>query len=105
MAPPHLFEDGHGAQVWRRDEHRRDLGIPDVGQWIGAAAFARRLLLRRQSRIGLDPIAACRAEPGFGGSCGRGSGGRKTHEKPHLVVVDVEAGQASIPHLCEEPDT
>ena len=43
-------------------------------------------------------------EPGFGGSRGRGAGGHKTHEKPHLVVVDMEAGQASIPHLREEPD-
>jgi hypothetical protein len=104
MAAPHLLEDRDGAQGRSGGKHRHDLGIPDVGQWIGAAALARRLLLRRQPRIGLDPITGRGREPGLGGCRGRGAGGHRTHEKPHLVVVDVEAGQAWIPRLREEPN-
>jgi hypothetical protein len=104
VATPHLLEDGDGAQIRRGGKHRHDLGIPNVGRWIGTATFARRLILRRQPRIGLDPIAGRGREPGLGGCRGRGAGGHRTHEKPHLVVVDVEAGQAWIPRLREEPN-
>ena len=45
MAPPDLGQDGDGAQTRRRLQDRHDLGVPDVGQRIGPAPAARRLLL------------------------------------------------------------
>ena len=61
MAPPDLFEHGNGADAGRRLQDRHDLGVPNVGQRIGPPPATRRLLLRGQPRIILDPVAGRRA--------------------------------------------
>jgi hypothetical protein len=54
MTPQHLLEDGAGPNAGRRLQERHHFTVEDFGQ--PAAAPARRLLLRRQPRIVLDPI-------------------------------------------------
>ena len=44
--------------------------VPYVGQRIGPPSSARGLLLRRQARIGLDPVAGGGREPGLRGGDG-----------------------------------
>ena len=88
-----------GADAGRRLQDRHDLGVPNVGQRIGPPPAARRLLLRRQARIILDPVAGRRAEAGLGGGNGGVVGLSVTHVQPHLVVGDVEAGQVLIPQF------
>ena len=82
-------------------QDRDDLGVPVGLQRIGSAPLAWRLPLRRQSRIVLDPISGRGGEPrlgrsGLGRECLSG-----THVQPHLVVVDVEAGQVVILLVAE----
>ena len=101
VTPSDLFVDGNRAQIRRGLNHRHDLLLPNALERIGPPPPSRRLLLRRQPRIALDPIAGRGAETGLGGGHSRGVCQANTHEQPHLVVVDVEAGQASIP-LCSE---
>ena len=98
MTPPHLLEDCDSPDARRSFQHRHDLGIPNLSQRIGAPPSARRFLLRRQTRIALNPVACRGAETGFGGGDGRAMVLSITHIQPHLVVGDVEAGQALIPH-------
>jgi hypothetical protein len=45
MAPLHLVENGDRAQVRCGLQHRHDLGVEEIGEWIGASA-ASDLLLR-----------------------------------------------------------
>ncbi len=96
MATTHLLEDGDGPDTRRRHQHRHDLAVPYASQWIGAAAVAWRFLLRREPRIGVNPIGGRSAEPGLRRSDGRGVGVARTHIQPHLTIVDMEAGQALI---------
>jgi hypothetical protein len=101
VATPDLFIDGDRAQIGRGLDHRHDLFLPNALKRIGTPASSGRLLLRWRAWIIRDPVAGCGAETGLGGGHSRGVCLAKTHEQPHLVVVDVEAGQASIP-LCSE---
>jgi len=102
MTAQEFFKNGDRPQVRNRLKHGDNLCLPYAVQRIGTAAAARRLLLRRQPRIVPDAVAARGTEPGLGSSGSRGVCLAKTHEQPHLVVVDVEAGQASIPLCLEE---
>src|SRR3990172_1652076 len=97
MAPPDLFEHGDRADAGRRLQDRHDRAIPDGDERVRAPPAPWRLLLGGQARLILDPIPSRGAEAGFGGSDGRGVCLSETHVQPHLVVVDVEAGQALIP--------
>ena len=73
-----------------------------VAERIGPSPAARRLLLRGQARIGLDPVAGRGREAGLGGGRRRRVVGlSETHVQPHLVVGDVEAGQTSDPSIVE----
>jgi len=80
------------------------LGVPNAGQRIGPPPPTRHLLLRRQPRIVLDPIARRRRDTRFGGGDGGLVALSETHVQPHLVVGDVTAGQVLILLSCEEPD-
>src|SRR5258705_13027273 len=76
--------------------------MPIRRQRIGPAPPPRLLLLRRQPRIVLDPVGGRSREPRLG----RGGLGAQclsvTHVQPHLVIGDVEAGQALIPRCRDE---
>ena len=98
MAPAHFLEDRDRPDARRSFQDRHDLGTPNLSQRIGAPASARRSSLRRQARIALDPVACRGAETGFGGGSRRPVVLSITHIQPHLMVGDVEAGQALIPH-------
>jgi hypothetical protein len=43
MAAQHLLEDGDWANARCRLQKRNDLGLEDVGEWIGTPAAARLL--------------------------------------------------------------
>ena len=75
------------------------LGLTDRATTIALPPPATwRLLLGGQARIGLDPVAGCPRDAGFGGrNVDSVSGWSETHVQPHLVVGDVEAGQSLIP--------
>jgi hypothetical protein len=62
-----------------------------------AQARAGFCLLGWQPRVDFDPIGGGGAETGLRTSGGRSIDVAKTHVQPHLVVGDVEAGQALIP--------
>ena len=62
MAPLHLFEDRHRAQLRRRRQHRHDLGIEEVGEGIGAAASRTLLLGGWQPVVLLEAIGGGRAD-------------------------------------------
>ena len=64
MSTKDLFENGDRPQSRREQQHRNDLAIPDCGQWIRAAPLAA-FAAARKAGIVLEPVAACRAEPGF----------------------------------------
>src|SRR5258706_15210411 len=76
--------------------------MPIRRQRIGPAPPPRLILLRRQPRIVLDPVGGRSREPRLG----RGGLGAQclsvTHVQPHLVIGDVEAGQALIPRCRDE---
>src|SRR2546429_503435 len=67
MAAANLLEDRHRAQLGCRLQHRHDLAVPYERQRVGTAASAPRLLLRRQPRIGFDPIGTGGGKPGLRG--------------------------------------
>src|SRR5262249_40402702 len=97
VTPPYLFENRNGADAGGRLQERDDLAIPNIGKRVGASPATRRLPLRWQARIILDPVASRGAEASFGGSNGSIVDLSVTHVQPHLVVRDVEAGQGLIP--------
>jgi hypothetical protein len=102
MTPAQLIQNADHADPGRRLQDRHDVDVPIGRQWIGSTPSSWRLLLRRQPWIDLDPIPSRRREPhlgrcGYGGECLS-----VTHVQPHLVVVDVEAGQALIPRCRDE---
>src|SRR3954454_17430669 len=64
--------------------------------------MARRLLLRREPRVLFNAIGGGSAEPGLGRGNPRRLSLTQTHEKPHLAIGDVAAGQGAVPHRHEE---
>jgi hypothetical protein len=97
MPPPDLVKDGDRPDARRRFQDRHDFGVPNLSERIGPPASARRLFLGGQTRIVLDPVAGRGAEAGLGGGNSGVVGLSETHIQPHLMVGDVEAGQALIP--------
>src|SRR5215831_7395603 len=80
----------------------RDLGVPHAGEWIRAPAPAGLLLLRWQSRIGLDPVTGRAGESGHRGGDGWAIGLTGLHEQPRLAVGEMLARQAAILLVSEE---
>jgi len=74
-AAAQLVEHGDRPQPGGALLQRHNLAVPHPGQRIAPAAFARRLLLRRQPRVLLDAVGGRGAEPGLG----RGDHRRSSH--------------------------
>ena len=102
MAPKHLVQYGHRPDAGSGLEQRDDLGFEDRGQGIGPAAPAGRLLLRWQSPVLFDAIARGGAEPGARSRLSWPFLESVLHVEPHLMVVDVSAGQLQPPLYMEE---
>ena len=96
MSTANLLEDGHRADAGCGLQHRHDLAVPYPGERVGTTASARPLLLRRQPRIGFDPIGGGGAEPGLRSGDGRDVGLTGLHVQPRLAVGDVSARQVLI---------
>jgi len=102
MAAAKLLQHRDRANARRRFEDRHDLALPNINERIRSAAAARHIFLRRQARIGLDPVTARGRDTGFGGGDGDVVGVSEIHEEPHLVIVDALAGQTLIPRYRDE---
>src|SRR5436305_467125 len=96
IATANLLEDGHRADARCGLQHRRDFAVPHPGKRVRTTAPTRALLLRRQPRIGFDPIGGGGAEPGLRGGDGRDGALTGLHVQPRLAVGDVSARQALI---------
>jgi hypothetical protein len=96
ISTANLLEDGHRADAGCGLQHRHDIAVPHPGKRVGTAASTRLLLLRRQPRIGFDPIGGGGAEPGLRGGDGRDIALTGLHVQPRLAVGDVSARQALI---------
>ena len=103
MAPEHLLEDGDRPKAGGGLQHRHDLGVEDIGQRIGPAPSARRLLLRGQPRILLDAIGRGGADRRLRRRDGRRIGLTELHVEPHLVIGYMAAGHKVIPPRSEKP--
>jgi hypothetical protein len=71
MTANHLLADRDGTQIGRDLQHRHDLALPYAGERVGTAAAARLLFLRRQPRIGFDPIRGGGGKPRLRSGDGR----------------------------------
>jgi hypothetical protein len=60
---------------------------------IGSPAFAGRPLLRRKSGILFEPVGGGSAETGLCTGDGWRMVATQAHEKPHLLIGDMPAGQ------------
>ena len=96
MATADLLEDRHRADAGCGLQHRHDLAVPHPGERVGTAAPTRLLLLRRQPRIGFNPIGGGGGKPGLRGGDGRDVGLTGLHVQPRLAVGDMSARQALI---------
>ena len=56
MATAQFFENGHRADAGCGLKHRHDLALPYADERVGTPAGARFCFLRRQPRIGFDPV-------------------------------------------------
>jgi hypothetical protein len=70
MSWAQLREDRHRADAGCGVQHRHDLALPQGSERVGTSAPAVLSPLRRQPRIGLDPVGGGSAEPGLGGGDG-----------------------------------
>jgi len=89
VTPPQLVEYRHRPDARRRLEQRDDLGLEDIGQWVGPAAGARRLLVRRQPRVMPEAVGAGNADSSLRRRHRQRLGESELHEQPHLMIVDV----------------
>src|ERR1700733_8651349 len=104
MAPAHFFKHRNRPDTRCRLQDRHDLVVPKGGQWVRPPPATWRFLLRGQSGIILDPVAAGPAEAGLPGRYRRVVDWSKSHVKPHLVCVVVTAGRWLVPHYWLDPD-
>src|ERR1700719_5230017 len=96
MATADLFEDRHHPDAGCGLKHRHNLALPHGCERIGAATPTQLVLLRRQPRIGFDPIRGGGGKPRLRGRDGRDVGVTGLHVQPRLAVGDVLARQALI---------
>jgi hypothetical protein len=99
MAPKHLVQYGYRPDAGSGLEQRHDLGVKDCRQGIGTATRTWCLLLRWQSPVLIDAITRGGAEPGARSRLSWSFLESVLHVEPHLMVVDVSAGQLSLPSL------
>ena len=97
MPAHHLLEDGHRPNAGGRLQQGYDLRVENGGKRIGTPAAPHSLLLRRQSRIGLDAIGRGDAERCLCRRSGCRMDLTELHEEPHLVIGYVAAGHKAIP--------
>src|SRR5260370_25889518 len=93
MPATQFHEDSVRSQPGSGLEHRDDFIDPDVSEWIGTAPLPGRLLLGWKPGVLFKPVSGGRAESSFGGGNGRRISATQVHEKPHLTIGDVSAGQ------------
>src|SRR5215471_19674326 len=92
VAALHLAQHGDRPQSWAGLEHRYDLAVPVLCQWIGTPTPTRCSLLRGHSRIGIEPPACTGAEASFGCSGLAAMGSTEIHVQLRLLIGDVSAG-------------
>jgi hypothetical protein len=97
MPAQQLLEKGDGSQAGVGLQHRRDLGVEDLGQRIRPSAPTGRVLLGGWPRVVGKAVAGRGAEP----RARRGNrdrvGQAVLHEEPQLVVGHMAAGQGASP--------
>src|SRR5665213_2153592 len=93
MPAAQFLEDSDRSQPGSGLQHRDDFIVPDISEWIGAAPFPGSFLLGWKSGILFEPVSGGRAESSFGGGEGRRMSATQVHEKPHLTIGDMSAGQ------------
>src|SRR5674476_740576 len=76
-----------------RLQQREDFVLPDIDEWISPATFAGRPLLRRKSGILFEPVGGGSAETSLCTGYGWRMVATQAHEKPHLLIGDMPAGQ------------
>ena len=54
-----------GRNAGRGLQHREDVVLPDIGEWIGPATFARRFFCDGKSGILFEPVGGGGAETGL----------------------------------------
>ena len=91
MVAHDLFVNGNRPDPRGRLQHRHNLGVENLCQWITAAPAAGLLLLGWQGRVGLDPITRGLTDTRLRGGNGNGMGLSERHEYPHLLVSDMTA--------------
>ena len=74
-------------------QHRQNFVLPDLDEWIGSTAFAMRLLLGGKSGVLFEPVGGGGAESGLRSGNGWRMVAAQVHEKPHLLIGDMPAGQ------------
>ena len=62
VTPDHFFEDSDGTDAWGCPQHRHDVGIKNIAEWVGTAPLPGRLLLRRQAWVLVDAVSRGRAD-------------------------------------------
>ncbi len=105
MAPQELLQNGDRPEAGARLQHRHDLGVEHVGQWVRASPPAWATLLGGRSRVVRDPIPGGDTEPGPRGGHGHGIGQAMLHEEPHLVIGHVAAGHGAPPKQRKLPNS
>jgi hypothetical protein len=98
MAATQLLENGNHPDTRRRLEQGHDLLIEYRSQRVRSPPLALNLSLGWKPRVCLDAICCRRADTGLGGSHRNGMGMSELHVEPHLMIVDVAAGQADEPN-------
>jgi hypothetical protein len=93
MPAAQFLEDSDRSQSGSGLQHRDDFIVPDIGEGIGPASFSTRLLLGWKSGVLFKPVGGGRAESGLRAGDGRRMGATQVHEKPHLTIGDMAAGQ------------
>ena len=92
MPSLHLQQQRDRTQSRRGPQHRYDLAVPILRQWIGATPAAWRALLGGQPGISIEPSTGAGAEAGLRGSSFSGVGSAEVHVQLRLLIGDVFAG-------------
>jgi hypothetical protein len=68
MAPPQFVEDRHRSDARGGLQQREDLGLEDVGKWVGTSTFTPCFFLGRKPWVVLDTVSSSDTDRGL---CGR----------------------------------